>query len=191
MAKLDTRILETSTRSNVATALQGTIAGLRVTNTTGQPGATPKIILRGGTTFDGGGSPLILIDGIPGSFYALNADDIESIEVLKDAAATAIYGARSANGVILVTTKTGKAGRSSVNYRYKYSANHERNSQQYLGAEDHINYNRQSIAWYREVAGIQEHSAPFWMVIKVQVLAITLLMTRLRHNSLPRIMSIC
>ena len=153
VAKLDTRILETSTRSNVATALQGTIAGLRVTNTTGQPGATPQIILRGGTTFDGGGSPLILIDGIPGSFYALNADDIESIEVLKDAAATAIYGARSANGVILVTTKTGKAGRSSVNYRYKYSANHERNSQQYLGAEDHINYNRQSIAWYREVAG--------------------------------------
>ncbi|TDU43082.1 TonB-linked SusC/RagA family outer membrane protein [Gelidibacter sediminis] len=153
VSKLDTKILETSTRSNVATALQGTIAGLRVTNTTGQPGSTPQIVLRGGTNFNGTGSPLILIDGIPGSFYALNADDIESIEVLKDAAATAIYGARSADGVILVTTKTGKAGKSSINYKYKYSMNHERNDQRYLNAAQHINYNRQSIAWYREVAG--------------------------------------
>lgn len=153
VSKLDTRILETSTRSNAATALQGTIAGLRVTNTTGQPGSTPQIVLRGGTNFDGTGSPLILIDGIPGSFYALNSDDIESIEVLKDAAATAIYGARSANGVILVTTKTGKVGKSSINYRYKYSSNNERDDQKYIGAADHINYNRQSIAWFREVAG--------------------------------------
>lgn len=72
------------------------------------------------------------------------------MEVLKDAAATAIYGARSANGVILITTKKGKAGRSSINYKYRYSINEERNDQQYLGAADHINYNRQSIAWFRE-----------------------------------------
>lgn len=150
VSKLDTQVLETSTRSNAATALQGSIAGLRVTNTTGQPGATPQIILRGGTNFDGTGSPLILVDGIPSSFYALNSDDIESIEVLKDAAATSIYGARSANGVILVTTKTGKAGKSSINYRYKYSTNDERNDQKYIGAEDFINYNRQGIGWYRE-----------------------------------------
>ncbi len=153
VSKLDTKILETSTRSNVATALQGTIAGLRVTNNTGQPGATPQIILRGGTGFSGTGSPLILIDGIPGSFYALNADDVESIEVLKDAAATAIYGARSANGVILVTTKSGKVGRSSINYRYKYSVNKERDDQEYIGAKDHIDYNRQGIAYYRQVVG--------------------------------------
>ena len=161
VSKLDTQILETSTRSNVATALQGTIAGLRVTNTTGQPGSTPQIILRGGTNFNGTGSPLILIDGIPGSFYALNSDDIESVEVLKDAAATAIYGARSANGVILVTTKTGKVGRSSINYRYKYSSNHERNNQKYLGAKDHINYNRQAIGWYRELVGDPNAFAAF------------------------------
>lgn len=150
VSKLDTQILESSTRSNAATALQGTIAGLRVTNTTGQPGSTPQIVLRGGTNFDGTGSPLILIDGIPGSFYALNSDDIESIEVLKDAAATAIYGARSANGVILVTTKTGKTGKASINYKYKYSMNEERNQQKFIGAADFINYNRQGIAWYRE-----------------------------------------
>lgn len=151
VSKLDTKILETSTRSNVATALQGTIAGLRVTNQTGQPGSTPTIILHGGTNFNGTGSPLILIDGVPGDFYALNADDVESIEVLKDAAATAIYGARSADGVILVTTKTGKVGKSSISYKYKYSVNKERNDQKYLGAADHINYNRQSIGWYRDV----------------------------------------
>lgn len=152
ISKLDTQILETSTRSNAATALQGTIAGLRVTNTTGQPGSTPQIVLRGGTNFSGSDSPLILVDGIPSSFYALNSDDIESIEVLKDAAATAIYGARSANGVILITTKTGKAGKTSINYRYKYSSNEERNDQKYIGAADHINYNRQGVAWFREAA---------------------------------------
>lgn len=153
VSKLDTRILETSTRSNAATALQGTIAGLRVTNTTGQPGSTPQIVLRGGTNFDGTGSPLILIDGIPGSFYALNSDDIESIEVLKDAAATAIYGARSANGVILVTTKTGKVGKASINYRYKYSTNEERDDQKYLTAADFINYNRQGHAYAEQARG--------------------------------------
>ncbi|MBC9794958.1 SusC/RagA family TonB-linked outer membrane protein [Sinomicrobium weinanense] len=161
VSKLDTRILETSTRSNAATALQGTIAGLRVTNTTGQPGSTPEIILRGGTSFDGSGSPLILIDGIPGSFYALNADDIESIEVLKDAAATAIYGARSANGVILVTTKTGKVGRSSINYKQKYSMNYKRETPEYLGAADFIKYNRQAVQYYREATNNPNGFAAF------------------------------
>ena len=150
VSKLDTQVLESSSRSNAATALQGSISGLRVTNNTGQPGSTPQMVIRGGTNFNGTGSPLILVDGIPSSFYALNSDDIESIEVLKDAAATAIYGARSANGVILVTTKSGKVGKSSVNYRYKWSSNEERNDQQYISAADHINYNRQGIAWYRE-----------------------------------------
>ncbi|WP_193362585.1 SusC/RagA family TonB-linked outer membrane protein [Galbibacter marinus] len=150
VSKLDTRVMETSTRSNAATALQGTISGLRVTNTTGQPGSTPQIVLRGGTDFNGTGSPLILIDGVPGSFYGLNSDDIASIEVLKDAAATAIYGARSANGVVLVTTKTGTPGRSSINFKQKYSMNHRRETPEYLGAADFIRYNRQAVGYYRE-----------------------------------------
>ncbi|GLR15973.1 SusC/RagA family TonB-linked outer membrane protein [Portibacter lacus] len=161
IAKMDTRILETSTRSNAATALQGTVPGLRVTNTTGQPGSTPQIVLRGGTNFSGGDSPLILIDGIPGSFYALNPDDIESIEVLKDAAATAIYGARSANGVILVTTKSGKLGKTNVNYKFRYSINNERNDQQYLEAADFITYNRQSVLYYNEASGRNNFDAGF------------------------------
>ncbi|MCE2617369.1 carboxypeptidase-like regulatory domain-containing protein [Phocaeicola oris] len=78
VSKLDTKVLESASRSNAATALQGTIPGLKVTQTTGQPGSTPRLQLRGGTSWDGAGSPLILIDGVPGSFYALNSDDIES-----------------------------------------------------------------------------------------------------------------
>lgn len=153
VASLDTKVLESASRTNAATSLQGTIAGLRVTNTTGQPGSTPEIILRGGTTFEGKGEPLILIDGVPGSFYALNTDDIESMTVLKDAASTAIYGARAADGVILITTKTGKVGRSSVNYKFRYSINKERETPNYASAADFIKYNRQGVAYYTEVTG--------------------------------------
>lgn len=153
IAKLDNKVLESASRSNAATSLQGTIPGLRVTQTTGTPGATPSIVLRGGLTFSSEGSaPLILIDGVPGSFYGLNSDDIESMEVLKDAASTAIYGARAANGVILVTTKKGKSGRSSVNFRSKISFNtRPTNKQEYLGAEDYIRMNRIGVANTRMV----------------------------------------
>ena len=161
IAKLDTRVLETSTRSNAATALQGSVPGLRVTNNTGQPGATPNIVLRGGTGFDGSGSPLILIDGVPGSFYALNSDDIESIEVLKDAAATAIYGARAANGVVLVTTKSGQTGKATISYKQKYSFNYRRETPEYLDAANFIRYNRQAILYYNEATGRTNFNAGF------------------------------
>ncbi|MDD4632028.1 MAG: SusC/RagA family TonB-linked outer membrane protein [Proteiniphilum sp.] len=146
VSKLNTKVLESASRSNAATALQGTIPGLRVTQTTGQPGTTPKLLLRGGTGFDGSGSPLILIDGVPGAFYALNADDIESIEVLKDAASTAIYGARAANGVVIVTTKKGKTGKSSINFRAKYTFNDpSKDPMKYLGAADYVRFNRMAV----------------------------------------------
>lgn len=154
VSKLDTKVLESASRSNAATALQGTVAGVRVTQTSGQPGSSPTISVRGGTNFDGTGSPLILVDGVPtDSFYALNSDDIESIEVLKDAASTAIYGARAADGVVLVTTKSGKVGTSSVTYRQKYRINERRDNFKYLGAADYINYNRQAIANTQRILG--------------------------------------
>lgn len=145
VSKLDTKTLESAPRANIATALQGSVAGLRVTPATGKPGTTPDIQLRGGTDFDGGGSPLILVDGVPSSFYALNSDDIESIEVLKDAASTAIYGARAANGVVLVTTKKGKLGRSNITFRTKYTLNQKRKLPGYLNARDYIYWNRKAI----------------------------------------------
>ncbi|WP_346862681.1 TonB-dependent receptor [uncultured Draconibacterium sp.] len=154
VAKLDTKVLESVPRSNAATALQGTIAGLKVTQTTGQPGSTPSLVVRGGTSFDGTGNPLILIDGVPGSFYALNSDDIESMEVLKDAASTAIYGARAANGVILVTTKKGKAGKSNISFKAKFTSNQKRNDpMEYLGAADYVKFNRLGVRAAQDVMG--------------------------------------
>ncbi len=144
VAKVDKKTLESATLSNAATALQGSVAGLQVTQTTGQPGATPELVLRGGTSFDGtDSSPLILIDGVPGSFFALNSNDIASIEVLKDAASTAIYGARAANGVVLVTTKQGKKGTSNIKFSTKYGMNvHRKDPMEYLGAADYVKFNR-------------------------------------------------
>ncbi|MGQ7868634.1 SusC/RagA family TonB-linked outer membrane protein [Sunxiuqinia sp. sy24] len=154
IAKLDTKVLESAPRSNAATALQGTIAGLKVTQTTGQPGSTPSLVVRGGTSFSGTGSPLVLVDGVPGSFYALNSDDIESMEVLKDAASTAIYGARAANGVVLVTTKKGKAGKSSINFRAKFTSNERREDpMDYLGAADYVKFNRLAVKAAQDVMG--------------------------------------
>ncbi|MDO5608563.1 MAG: SusC/RagA family TonB-linked outer membrane protein [Capnocytophaga sp.] len=162
VSKLDTKVLESASRSNAATALQGTVSGLKVTQQTGQPGATPVIVLRGGTSFDGSGTPLVLIDGVPGSFYALNSDDIESIEVLKDAASTAIYGARAANGVIIVTTKKGKAGRSNINFRSKLSMNQRpKDKMKYLGAADYVHFNRMAVANTQMVQGNASAFAAF------------------------------
>lgn len=97
-------------------ALQGRTAGVQVTNQSGQPGEAPSIRVRGaGTTLDS--EPLYVIDGmVRGGIDQLNPGDIESIEVLKDAASAAIYGARAANGVVLITTKSGKAGKMSITY---------------------------------------------------------------------------
>ncbi|PKP46438.1 MAG: SusC/RagA family TonB-linked outer membrane protein [Bacteroidetes bacterium HGW-Bacteroidetes-11] len=97
-------------------AMQGRTAGVQVTNLSGQPGEAPTIRIRGaGTT--GNASPLYIVDGIAvGGIDYLNPGDIESIDVLKDAASAAIYGARAANGVVLITTKSGKAGKMSITY---------------------------------------------------------------------------
>lgn len=96
--------------SNLSQALAGEVAGVRVINTSGQPGTAATIRIRGLGSVNGNRSPLYVVDGIPytGNINAINMADVESTTVLKDATATAIYGARGANGVIIVTTKTGK-----------------------------------------------------------------------------------
>jgi TonB-linked SusC/RagA family outer membrane protein len=143
IAKLDSRVLETGMRSNPAQALAGTIAGVRVSTSTGRPGSLPTIILRGGTNFDGSGSPLIVVDGqVRGSLSDMNPDDIESMEVLKDASATAIYGARASNGVILITSKRGKSGSSSITLKTKTGINFLNVPYHFVGAEDYIKWTR-------------------------------------------------
>lgn len=133
--------------SNIGTALQGTVPGLTVQQTTGAPGSTPYIVFRGGTDFDGSGSPLVVLDGvIVPSLYGIDMNDVESIDVLKDAASTAIYGARAANGVIIVTTKKGKKGKTQVQYTVRHTKNYIRAiGDQYLNAADYIRMNRLGI----------------------------------------------
>lgn len=104
--------------SSPAQLLQGKVSGLAITSSS-DPNASPSVTLRGASTFREGSAqePYYVIDGIPGASISLIApDDIESIDVLRDASATAIYGSKAANGVIIVTTKKGKSGQASVNY---------------------------------------------------------------------------
>ncbi|MGC4129620.1 MAG: TonB-dependent receptor [Bergeyella sp.] len=114
--------------ANVAEALTGKIAGVSVTTTEGSPDAEVNIKVRGGTSITQDSSPLVIVDGFPvNSLNDISPSDIENISVLKDASSTAIYGARGANGVILVTTKTGKSGKVNVTFNsftgFKFLAN--------------------------------------------------------------------
>ena len=103
--------------AQVADLLQGRIAGLSIVNSSGAAGAAPTLRVRGVNSIKADGGPLVVIDGFPGgNLSAINPADIKSIEVLKDASSTAIYGSRGANGVILITTKSPKEGKLSVDY---------------------------------------------------------------------------
>ena len=138
--------------SNPLQALQGQTPGMSIVSESGQPGEGLKVNIRGvGTT--GSSSPLYIIDGVRGDIATLNPSDIESIDVLKDAASAAIYGSQSANGVVLVTTKSGKEGRTVVSfdgYKGWQNAAHKvkmLNAQQYMTIMDEQNINSGGAAY--------------------------------------------
>lgn len=108
--------IETKNFSNVSQALAGEASGVNVINTSGQPGTTSQVRIRGFGSINGNRAPLYVLDGVPysGSLNAINPSDIKSTTILKDAVATAIYGSRGTNGVILITTKTGSSTESSI-----------------------------------------------------------------------------
>jgi TonB-linked SusC/RagA family outer membrane protein len=104
---------------NVLSAIEGTVPGVNITAGTNVPGASPDILVRGVNTINGQTNPLIVLDGVPYdniSLNDINTNDIASIDILKDVSATAIYGTRGANGVVLVTTKKGKTGKASITF---------------------------------------------------------------------------
>ena len=139
IAKVSADDLDGKTRLRAEDALKGLAAGINVTSSSGQPGSMSMIRIRGiGTINDS--NPLYIIDGMPTDQYGMecvNPSDIESIEVLKDAASGAIYGARAANGVILVTTKKGKTGRASINYNFSYGWQNAWKKRDVTGATDY------------------------------------------------------
>mgnify|MGYP000423308782 CR=1 FL=1 len=105
--------------TNLGQAMQGRVAGVDVAQSGSKPGTVPKVLIRGRRSFNAGNDPLYVVDGIPlsGGYEDMNPNDVASMEILKDATATAIYGARGANGVVLITTKRGnKDGKTVISY---------------------------------------------------------------------------
>lgn len=127
--------------ANVAEALTGRIAGVQVTSAEGSPDADIRIRVRGGGSLTQDASPLIIVDGFPiNSMNDISSSDIETMTVLKDAASTAIYGSRGANGVILITTKSGKDGKISVNFNMFYGMKTMANEIDVLSPEDYTKW---------------------------------------------------
>jgi TonB-linked SusC/RagA family outer membrane protein len=149
---IDAERLEVKSFSNVSQALAGEVAGVNVINTSGQPGTTSTIRIRGFGSVNGNRAPLYVVDGVPfsGSINSINPADIKSTTILKDATATAIYGSRGANGVVLITTKTGTSGENFIEVDVKTGFNDQliprydvmRSPEEYVGYVWEGIYNR-------------------------------------------------
>ena len=127
--------------SSAAEAIQGKMAGVQIVSTEGSPDAEIMIRVRGGGSITQSNAPLYIVDGFPvNSISDISPNDIASIDVLKDASSTAIYGARGANGVIIVTTKSGKAGKFTVNYNGYYGVKQIAKTLDVLGAYDYAQW---------------------------------------------------
>lgn len=165
VSKLDQRELKNVPNVNPVQALQGKIAGVSIPVLSGQPGVGANIIIRGGTklnpygTGTGGSSvapiitqdntsPLVVVDGVFRTLSDINPDDIESLQVMKDAASTAIYGARGANGVIVIKTKSGRfgGGKGNVTFRYQHGIETQARKYDYLNAREYLQLARTTIA---------------------------------------------
>jgi TonB-linked SusC/RagA family outer membrane protein len=146
--------------TSIEKMLAGKVAGVQVTSSSGQPGAASEIRIRGISSVNAGAEPLYVIDGIPvmsgnqsyftntgNALASLNPNDVESVTILKDAAASGIYGSRAANGVILITTKSGKPGVGKINFRASYGVEQLANDNGYrpMTAEEYLTYQRLAV----------------------------------------------
>lgn len=146
-------VIESAPNASVQETMQGNIAGVQSTNASGQPGGVPQIRIRGVGSINASAAPLYVIDGIPvvsgdisglnsNTIAGLNANDIESLTVLKDASATSLYGSRAANGVVLITTKKGKSGKTKLGLIYQrgVTSNTIREEQKTLTTPQYLQY---------------------------------------------------
>lgn len=142
--------MEKGSPTTMQSALAGRVAGVQVTQADNGPGGGMKVLIRGGSTLTGGNQPLYVIDGFPilpsdddpsqNPLAGISPSDIESMEILKDASSTAIYGAEGANGVIIITTKLGKAGRPSIDVDYSYGISEMINVPDILTPDEYLNW---------------------------------------------------
>jgi TonB-dependent starch-binding outer membrane protein SusC len=158
-ATIKNTAIESAPNASVQESLQGNIAGVQSANGSGQPGSVPNIRVRGIGSISASATPLYVIDGIPvvsgdisglnsNTIAGLNANDIQSLTILKDASATSLYGSRAANGVILITTKTGKAGKAKVNFTFQQGYNNYniRDEQKTLTTPQYLQYYKEGWA---------------------------------------------
>ena len=130
--------------TNLTSSLQGAVAGVNVSTPFGTPGEGSSILIRGINSMKASNSPLVVVDGIPGgSINDVDPNDIESIEVLKDAASTSIYGSRGTNGVIIVTTKSGEKGKPSISYSGYFGLASATNNVDLLSVDSYIDKRRE------------------------------------------------
>ncbi|WP_455498705.1 SusC/RagA family TonB-linked outer membrane protein [Coprobacter sp.] len=144
IAKVDETAIEKTPVTSLEQALQGNAAGVLVINTSAEPGGEISVRIRGGSSILAGNTPLYVIDGFPmesGDLSMINPSDIVSMEVLKDASATAIYGSQGANGVIMITTKQGKEGRLKVDFSTRLSLSGVRHMIPVLDGPLYMQYN--------------------------------------------------
>lgn len=141
---------------NIATAMQGKLPGVSITSQDGRPGGTINIKVRGGTSISQGNNALVLIDGVPGNLNDIPGDQVESVDVLKDASSAAIYGSRGANGVVLVTTKSGKSGKTTISFNDYVKINTPTKYLEALNPYDYLKY-----VWANAAANATAYQTPF------------------------------
>ncbi|WP_306354083.1 SusC/RagA family TonB-linked outer membrane protein [Flavobacterium sp. '19STA2R22 D10 B1'] len=144
IGKIGTGVFEKQQATSVLSALQGSVPGVTIINSSGQPGESPTIRIRGIGSINASASPLIIVDGVPynGDINSISSDQIESMNVLKDASSTALYGSRGANGVIVIKTKSGKRNSpAQVNFRVSSGiASNAVKTHDVLGTNDFVKY---------------------------------------------------
>jgi TonB-linked SusC/RagA family outer membrane protein len=149
VASVKSKDIVSSPTGNAMEALQGKVAGLDIVRTSGEAGKEPEITLRGNRSINGKNDPLFIIDGMMGGrFEDLNPSDIETVDILKDASSTAIYGAQGSNGVIIITTKKGTPGKTSVSYDAYVGVNSNVQYPEPLMGDAFMNYRREA---YRSI----------------------------------------
>jgi TonB-linked SusC/RagA family outer membrane protein len=145
ITKVDADKIEQVPETSVAKALQGKLAGVRIyADQGGQPGSDAAVLIRGGSSINKSNDPLVIVDGMVRSLNDINPNDIETVQVLKDASSTAIYGARASNGVMLITTKKGRLGKAEINFDMNTGFASPWKYMDILGAEDYLRMVREA-----------------------------------------------
>jgi TonB-linked SusC/RagA family outer membrane protein len=161
IASVDVESMKVFPSGNPVEMLRGKVAGVTVSSVSGQPGTVPQIKIRGSRSISAGNAPLYVIDGCASSsteFASINSDDIASIEILKDAAAQSIYGARASDGVVLVTTKRGKAGASTISYNGYFGLQQLWRNFDFFSGEEYYQMRREAVANFQGIVDASQLS---------------------------------